>query len=80
MLYNFELEGDPDPNRVEVVVETGYCIGDVVLSLYAHLPQFIKRKLYFDSYFTYLELLLRLKDQDFCALGTLRLELMRGYC
>ena len=54
MLYDFELEGAPDPNRVEVVDEIRYCGDDVGLRLCGHLLQLKNHKLYFDNYFTYL--------------------------
>ena len=79
MLYDFELEGTSDPNRAEVEDEIGYGGGDVVLRFCSHLPQLKNHKLYFDNYFTYLELLLKLKEQGFWAVGTPRLDRMRGY-
>ena len=49
-----ELEGAPDPNRVEVVDEIRYCGDDVGLRLCGHLLQLKNHKLHFDNYFTYL--------------------------
>ena len=77
-MYDFELERAPDPNRAEVVDEIGYCGGDVVLHLCARLPQLKNHMLYFGNYFTYLELLLKSKEQGFWAVGTLRLDWMCG--
>lgn len=77
-LYDFDLDGAPDPNKVEIIDKIGYCGADIVLSLCYHLPKYKNFKLYFDNYFTYLELLIRLRKEGFWAVGTLRQDRMRG--
>ena len=63
MLYNFELEGAPDPARKEQVEELGYCRADIVTRLCSWLPKQKGYKLFFDNYFTFIELLVKLKEQ-----------------
>lgn len=49
----------------------------MVLRLCAHLPKNKNYKIYFDNYFTYIELLIKLKEHQFWAVGTLRKDRMR---
>lgn len=49
-----------------------------MLQLCSHLPHHKNFKLFFDNYFTYMELLLKLKQYGFWAVGTLRSDRMRG--
>ena len=78
-LYDFEFDGAPDLDKVEQIDEIGYCGGDIVLRLCLHLPKKRNFKLYFDNYFSYPELLLRLKMDGFWAVGTIRQDRMRGW-
>ena len=76
-LYDLEFDGAPDPDKVEQIEEIGYYGGDIVLRLCLHLPKKRNFKLYFDNYFSYPELLLRLKKDGFWAVGTIRQDRMR---
>ena len=71
-LYDFEFDGASDPEKVEKIDEIGYYGGDIVLRLCLHLPKKRNFKLYFDDYLFYPELLLRLKMDEFWAVGTIR--------
>ena len=77
-LYDFEFDGAPDPDKVEQIDEIGYYGGDIVLRLCLHLPKKRNFKLYFDNYFSYPELLLRLKMDGFWTVGTIRQDRMCG--
>lgn len=59
--YDFDLNGAPDPNRTDNIDSVGYFGADIVLKLCAHIPENKGYKLYFDNYFTFIELLLKLK-------------------
>ena len=77
-MYDFEFDGAPDSEKTEVVDVIGYCGGDIVLHLCAHLPKYMNFKIYFDNYFTYMELLIKLQEYRFWAVGTLRKDRMRN--
>ena len=77
-LYDFEFDGALDPDKVEKIDENGYYGGDIVLRLCLHLPKKRNFKLYFDNYFSYPELVLRLKMDGLWTVGTLRLDRMHG--
>ena len=62
MLYYFELKGAPDPDRKEQVEELGYCRADIVMRLCSWLPKQKGYKLFFDNYFTFIELFVKLKE------------------
>ena len=55
-----------------------YYGGDIDLRLCLHLSKKRNFKLYFDNYFSYPELLLRLKMHGFWAVGTMRQDRIRG--
>ena len=76
--HDFEFDGAPDPEKVEQNDEIGYYGGDIVLRLCLHLPKKRNFKLYFDNYFSYPELLLRLKMDGFWTVGTIRQDRMCG--
>ena len=77
MLYDFELEGAPDPARKEQVEELGYCGADVVMRLCSWLPKQKGYKLFFDNYFKFIELLVKLREQKIWAVETLRTDRRR---
>ena len=77
-LYDFEFDDAPDPDKVEQIDEIGYYGGDIVLRLCFYLPKKRNFKLYFDNYFSYPELLLRLKMDGFWTVGTIRQDIMCG--
>ncbi len=62
--YDFDMEGAPNPNAPSIE-SCGYVAGDMVLKLASTLPEGQNYKLYFDNYFNFLELLLRLKESKF---------------
>ena len=72
MFHDFDLEGASDPARKEEVEELGYCGADIVTWLCLWLP---KQKGY--NYFTFIELLVKLKEQKIWAVVTLRTDRMR---
>ena len=77
--FEFDFEfGAPDPDKVEQIDEIGYYRGDIVLRLCLYLPKKGNFKLYFDNYFSYPELLLRLRMDWFWAVATIREDRMRG--
>ena len=78
MLYDFELEGAPDPLRPPQEEVLGYCGADIVLRLLEHLPKQKGYKVIFDNYFNFPELLIKLKTEKFWAIGTLRADRMRS--
>ena len=43
----------------------GYCDADIVLKLTGHIPNNKDYQLYFDNYFTYIELLVELKSKKY---------------
>ena len=43
----------------------GYCSADIVLKLTGHIPNNKDYKLYFDNYFTHIELLVELKSKKY---------------
>ena len=75
--YDFILEGAPNPNQ-EDCETTGFVAGDIVLRLCSSLPKQMNFKVYFDIYFTFLEVLIKLKEWGMWAIGTLRQDRMRG--
>eukprot|EP00795_Rhopilema_esculentum_P009567 gene9567-17318_t len=60
------------------VEKLGYHGADVVMRLCHHLPKDQNYKLFFDNFFNYLELLVKLKEKKIWAIGTLRADRMRG--
>ena len=77
MLYDFEWEGAPNPAGKEQVEELGYCGADILMQLCSWLPKQKANKLFFDNYFTFTELLVKLREQKVWAVGTLRTDRMR---
>ena len=75
--YDFILDGAPDPSREECD-SIGFVSGDIVLRLCSTLPRQMSYKAYFDNYFTFLELLQKLKEWGIWAVGTMRQDRMRG--
>ena len=75
--YDFELDGAPNPDHVPVE-KLGYHGADVVMRLCHHLPKDQNYKLFFDNFFNYLELLVKLKEKKIWAIGTLRADRMHG--
>ena len=63
MLYEFELEGAPDPARKEQVEELVYYGAGIVIRICSQLPKQTGYKLFFENYFTFIELLVKLKEQ-----------------
>ena len=74
MLYDFEVEGAPDPPRKEQVEELCYYQADIVMRLCSWLPKQKGYKLFFGDFFTFIELLVKLKKQKIWAAGTLRTD------
>ena len=72
MMYDFELEGVPDPNREVQYEKTGYWGGDIVMRLIDNLPKQGGYKLVFD--FNFIKHLTKLKEQEIWAIGTLRMR------
>ena len=70
-------EGVPDPNSEVQFEKTGYCGGDIVMRLIDNLPKQKSYKLVFDNYFNFIELLIKLKEQEIWDIGTLRADRMR---
>ena len=77
-MYDFDLERASDPMNPKMSKKLGYCGADIVLKLTGHIPNNKSYKLYFDKYFTYIELLIELKSKNIWAVGTLRGDSMRG--
>ena len=69
MLHDFKLEKAPDPARKEQVEELGYCGANIVMRLCSWLPKQKGYKSFFDNYFTFIELLVKLKEQTIWAVG-----------
>ena len=63
---DFDLEGAPDPMNPKMSKKLGYCGADIVLKLTGHIPNNKDYKLYFDNYFTYIELLIEIKKYLGC--------------
>ena len=79
--YDFEVEGAPDPQQSDEInpLDTiGKSAGDVVLRMCSKLPKNQNYKVYFDNYFTFPELLSKLKQWGICAVGTIREDRLRG--
>ena len=64
-VYDFDLEGAPDRTNPKISKNLGYCGADIVLKLIGHIPNNKGYKLYFDNYFTYIELLVELKSKKY---------------
>ena len=77
-VYDFDLEGAPDPMNPKMFRKLGYCGADIVLKLRGRIPNNKGYKLYFDNYFTYIEPLIELKSKNIWAVGTLRSDHIRG--
>ena len=77
MLYDYEMEGAPDPTSTVIYDKLGYCGADVVMRLNDQIPKQMGYKDIFDNYFTFIELFVKLKEQGFWDLGTLRKDRMR---
>ena len=67
------MEGAPNLPFMECC---GYVSSDMVLTPASTLPEGQNYKLYFDNYFTFLELLLRPKQSKFLAISTV----VKGDC
>jgi len=79
--YDIEIEGAPDPqdaNELAPVDQIGKSGGDVVLRMCSKLPKNQNYKVFFDNYFTFPELLSKLKQWGICAVGTIRPDRLRG--
>ena len=55
------LEGAPNPAQ-EDFVTVGFVVGDIVLRLCSTLPKQLTFKVYFDNYFTFVEVLMKPKE------------------
>ena len=75
--HDFELDGAPDPARPHCE-SIGLRSGDIVLRMCSTLPKRQKYKVFFDTYFTHLVLLSKLKEWGMYAVGTLRQNRMKG--
>ncbi len=75
--YDFEVEGAPDPEQPSIE-SIGYSSGDIVLRMCNNLPRNKNYKVIFDNYFTFPELLSKLKKWGMCAVGTIRQDRLRG--
>ena len=64
-VYDFDLEGAPGPMNPKISNNLGYCGADIVLKLTGYIPNNKGYKLYFDNYFTYIELLVELKSKKY---------------
>ena len=71
------LEGAPNPAQ-EDCVTVGFVVGDIVLRLCSTLPKQLTFKVYFDKYFTFVEVLMKLKEWGMWAIDTLRQDHIRG--
>ena len=79
--YDFEVEGAPDPhaeNEMDPDDLIGKSAGNVVLRMCSKLPKNQNYKVFFDNYFTFPELLNKLKQWGMCAVGTIRQDRLRG--
>ena len=78
--YDFEVGGAPDPHERENISQIdsiGKSSGDVVLRMCSNLPKKQNYKVYFENYFTFPELLTKLKKWGMCAIGTIRQDRLR---
>ena len=64
-VYDFDFEGAPDPMNPKISKNLVYCGADIVLKLTGNFPNNKGYKLYFDNYFTYIELLVELKSKRY---------------
>ena len=68
-VYDFVLEGAADSMHPKISKKLGYCGADIALKLTEQIPnnkgKIINYKLFFEDYFTYIELLLELKSKIF---------------
>lgn len=73
--YDFHIYDGRGPN---VQKSCGYQSGDFVLKLSESLPPGQNFKLYFDNWFTFLELQLELRTRGIWSVGTIRSNRLRG--
>ncbi len=78
--YSFEINGSPDPQECTLCPEDscGYVSGNIVLRMCQTLPKHKNYKVYFDNYFNFPELLIKLKARGMPATGTIRADRLRG--
>lgn len=75
IMYDFLLYEGKGPTVTE---STGFQSADFVIKLCETLPKQMNFKLYFDNWFTFLELQLQLKASGIWSVGTIRSNRMRG--
>ena len=74
-MYDFDLQGAPDPRNPEVSEKLGYYGVDIVFKLTGYIPDNKCYKLYFGNYFTSIELLIEIKLKNVCAVGASHVRL-----